>query len=335
MPWKQGNACRATLAGVLFVSASALGPAGCKAVSPERVELPTVERREASRDQLLAILDEQSQLLRLTATTRVSIVQEGAVVPATVMDALRKERAKPYKKRFTEADVNGSFFLSRDAEGRQNVRMSGEVQGVNNIGFTLLGKGRSFWMLIPITDEERDKAISEGQAAPRGKVLYGTFDADALRPRDRYSLRPQDFGDLLLMAEAQRAINGQDICYVEKWPDYYVMNFLRPDWPNHIYSKIWFERQGLTVAIHQLFDSSGELVAEGRFTNYARHPMTNDSKIRMVLPSRVDFLWPRDRIMMHAAFDDFKLNGDIPARIFDESRFEGYPTELIEAAPAR
>jgi hypothetical protein len=39
--------------------------------------------------------------------------------------------------------------------------------------------------------------------------------------------------------------------------------------------------------------------------------------------------------MMRAAFEDIKLNGDIPARVFDEKRFEGYPVELIETPPAR
>jgi hypothetical protein len=139
----------------------------------------------------------------------------------------------------------------------------------------------------------------------------------------------------LLTAEAKSALNGQDICYVEKWADYYVKNFLRPDWPNHIYSKIWFERKRLTVAIHQLFDSSGELVAEARFGDYGRYPVSAGSKVKLDVPVRVDFLWPRDRILMRAAFDGIKLNGDIPAKVFDEHRFEGYPTELIEAPPAR
>ena len=331
----QGSACWKTMAGVLLVSASALGPAGCKTLSAERVETQPVERREASRDQLLAILDEQSKLLRLAATTRVSIVQEGAVVPATIMDAVRKERNKPYQKRFAEAEVNGSFFLSRNVEGRLNVSVSGEVEGVSDTGFTLLAKDRSFWMLIPTSQEERDKAITQGLAAPHGKVLYGKDDPDALRPRDRYSIRPQDFANLLLTAEARTALNGQDICYVEKWPDYYVMTFLRPDWPNHVYSKIWVERQSLTVAIHQLFDSSGELVAEARFKDYARFPVTQGSKAKMDVATKVDFLWPRDRILMRTTFADIKVNGDIPAKRFDESRFENLPTELIEAAPAR
>ena len=125
------------------------------------------------------------------------------------------------------------------------------------------------------------------------------------------------------MAEARPALNGQDICYVEKWPDYYVMNFLRPDWPNHIYSKIWIERQGLTVAIHQLFDSSGELVAEARFKNYGDTTRNPGSKVKMDMPTRVDFLWPRDRILMRATFDDIKLNGDIPAKFFDEHALRG------------
>jgi len=335
MPRKQGSACWETVAGILLVSASALGMTGCKTITAERVETKTVERREANRDQLLAILDEQSKLLSLAATTQVRILQEGAVVPATVMDALRKERSKPYQKKFAEAEVNGSFFLSRDAEGHQMVSMSGEVQGVNDVGFTLLGRDRSFWMLIPTSQEERDKAISQGQAAPRGKVLYGTFDSAALRPRDRYSIRPQDFANLLLLAEAKPALNGQDICYVEKWQDYYVISFLRPDWPNHIYSKIWVERQTLTVAIHQLFDSSGELVAEARFQDYARYPAAKGGKVKLDVPTRVEFLWPRDRILMRASFGEIKLNGDIPAKVFDEKRFEGYPTELIEVPPAR
>jgi hypothetical protein len=321
------------VAGILF--GSALGLPGCGAFSAERVVTEPVQRREASRDQLLTMLDGQSKVLRLAASTRVRIVEENSVVPAGVVDAVRKEHQKPYRKRFAEAEVNGSFFLSRDVAGRVDVSISGEVQGVNNIGFTFLGKERSFWMFIPISQEERDRAISQGQAAPIGKVLYGTFESDALRPTDRYSVRPQDFADLMLTGEAGLALNGQDICYVEKWADYYIMNFLRPDWPNHIYSKIWFERQNLTVAIHQLFDSAGELVAEARFKGYGRYPATQESKVRMEIPIRVDFLWPRDRILMRAEFEDVKLNGNIPARVFDEKRFEGYPTELIEAPPAR
>jgi len=321
------------MAGILFTSA--LGLSGCGTFSPERVVTQPVERREANRDQLLAILDGQSKLLRLSATTRVSILEESSVIPATVVDSLRKEHGKPYQKRFAEAEVNGSYFLSRDAEGRVNVCMSGEVQGINDVGFTLLGKERSFWMLIPTSQEERDKAVSQGLAGPNGKVLYGAFDADALRPKDRYSIRPQDFADLMLTPEARAALNGQDICYVEKWPDYYVMNFLRPDWPNHIYSKVWFERQTLMVVIHQLFDSTGELAAEARFNGYGRYPLAQDSKVRMEIPDHVDFLWPRDRILMRALFADVKLNGDIPARVFDEKRFEGYPIERIEAPPAR
>ncbi|MGD1000688.1 MAG: hypothetical protein ABSA67_08310 [Candidatus Brocadiia bacterium] len=333
MPRKQWDACRATVAGILCTSA--LGLTGCGTFSPARIEMQPVERRDLSRDQLLAMLDGQSKLLRFSATTRVSILEEGSVIPATVMDALRKEHGKPYQKRFTEADVNGSFFLSRDAQGHVNVSMSGEVQGINGVGFTLLGKDRSFWMLIPTSQEERDKAVTQGQSAPNGKVLYGTFEADTLRPKDRYSIRPQDFADLMLTGEARLALNGQDICYVEKWQDYYVMNFLRPDWPNHIYSKIWFDRQNLRVAIHQLFDSAGELVAEARFKDYGRYPMAKDPKVRMEIPVQVEFLWPRDRILMRALFADVKLNDDIPAKRFDEKRFEGYPTELIEAPPAR
>jgi hypothetical protein len=334
MPRKQGNARWETMASVLLVSALALGLAGCKALTPERVETPPVERREVSRDQLLDILKEQSNLQRLTATTRISILKENAVVPATVIDAARKESGKAYQKRWVQAEVNGSLFLSRDAEGHQNICVSGEVQN-SDFGFTLLGKDRAFWMLIPTSEEERNKAINQDQAAPRAKVLYGTFDSDALRPKDRYTIRPQDFEDLLLTAEAKRALDGQDICYVEKWQDYYVMNFLRPDWPNHIYSKIWFERQSLTVAIHQLFDSSGELAAEARFQSYGRYPIAQGSKVKIDMPTRVDFLWPRDRVMMKAALVNIKLNGDIPASVFDEKRLESYPTELITAPPAR
>jgi hypothetical protein len=84
-----------------------------------------------------------------------------------------------------------------------------------------------------------------------------------------------------------------------------------------------------------LFDSSGELVAEARFGDYGRYPVSAGSKVKLDVPVRVDFLWPRDRILMRAAFDGIKLNGDIPAKVFDEHRFEGYPTELIEAPPAR
>ena len=91
------------------------------------------------------------------------------------------------------------------------------------------------------------------------------------------------------MDEVYAARDGRLICYMETWPDYYVLNFLEKEWREHITSKIWIERGNLTVALHQLFDASGRIVAEARFRKFAKFAGSR-SDLKIQMPIEMDIL---------------------------------------------
>ena len=103
---------------------------------------------------------------------------------------------------------------------------------------------------------------------------------------------------------------------METWRQYYILNFIRQDWREHIYSKIWINRDTGRMAIHQLFDQSGKIVAEGRFGQYRAYS-SNVGGVKVDFPMHAVFLWPRDKLVMEIRFDHVKINENIPPERFD------------------
>jgi len=147
----------------------------------------------------------------------------------------------------------------------------------------------------------------------RGTVYVGKAPRNQLRPRETFTYRPQDLFGLFLYDETFAA---DMITYMETWEDYYILHFLRQDWGEHLYSKIWVRRDSLRVAIHQLFDVRGEIVAEARFAGYRMHPNPAGGD-KVNLPTRMLFLWPHDKLVIEVALQHVKVNTLIPAQRFE------------------
>jgi len=312
---------------ILAILASVLGLAGCVGHGARWVEPESgPKRREASRKELLGVLEQQmNRLATLSAKVNITIVKQDILLPASVTDDLLRVTGKPYHKRFLRGEVTGLLFLSRAPDGSRKIRFSGEVTGAS-AHFLLLGKNNDFWVVPPDAQDEKDK---DKKDASRGRVFVGTVDRRGIRPNDLFSVRPQDVEDMLLNDEVYSVLHGEMICFVETWPDYYVMNFIRPDWPENLYSRIWIERVNGTVAIHQLFDGSGNIVAEGRFRDYKEH-FGKGSSLTADIPVRVDFLWPRDQLILQCELSNIKVNEQIRSDVF-EPKLTGYKEVRVPA----
>lgn len=287
-------------------------------------------RRVATRDELLTILaQDMSRLESLQARATVTIIDQNVVAPVW-QDRNKYERGEPYRKRFRTSEVTARLYMYRpytpDSPEKpiRRVRFTGEIIGVNR-SFLLLGKDDDFLIVMP------NLGVSKGDPdAPRGFVYVGKAEREARRPKDFISMRPQDLSDLLLVDEVFPALRGEYVCFMETWEDFYILNFLRQEWrPEPLYSRVWIERERLMVAIHQLFDGSGELIAEARFGSY-KTKSAEGIKVEAQIPTEVIFLWPRDKLVIRAKLSDLAVNGPIDEKYWKRPHTPDYEVRDLE-----
>jgi hypothetical protein len=263
---------------------------------------------EKTRGELLEVIHATfAQIANIKARARVQVAKKDQLIPASVLDAERMKRGEQYKKTFFSVDVNGYFIIDQNADGsNHNVKFGGTVVG-QPATFLLLGAGDRYWVRMPNAGRDPDD-----RNAPRNFVMKGALTRSGMRPKDNISLRPQDIPDLLFCSEAGDVMAGKPglICYLETWPESYILTFIHKDRPESIYSRIWVRRKSLQVSVHQIFDPNGEIVAEARFGKY--EPTQNPSGDRLVeLPREVVFLWPRDYLVLACKMDMVKVNSRI------------------------
>ena len=312
---------------VAVVVSCVLSLAGCLGPRGIPRTLQTAEpRRVATRAELVATLKaNMAQLTTLKARARMMVIRQDILLPAGRRDELRMIRGKPYQKKFFRTEASGLLLLAHDPLGDRAVSFWGEVSGASG-SFRLLGRNESFWLTLP--NFERSK---EDKEEATGFVYVGKAPREQKRPKDFWSLRPQDVCDLFLQDEV---FIPDVIYYMETWPDHYVLTLLRQDWPQHIYSRVWIERRTLRIETHQIFDAMGEILAEARFGRYRPFPL-GKSTVKAEVPTLVVLLWPRDKLVMEVALDGIALNEDIPEKKFEPYLPPGYQYKEIRAEDIR
>lgn len=305
---------RMSLATQMLALAAMLLAVGCntaeKAVTRPLLGQRLGEAKMATRQELLMKLEQDmGRLWTLMSNVNLEISKQDVLVPAALKDYPRMVAGKDYNKRFLTIDANSRMYISRAPDGTRKVRFSGSVVGPT-ASFMLLGLNDDFWVMLPNTEERK-----AGEKGPENVVYIGSEDRGLLRPEEVFTIRPQDVVDLLLYDEVFHTQEETWISYMETWPDFYILNFIRPDWPEHIASRIWFERRSLTPAIHQLFDGAGNVIAEGRFGNF-RAVKGKNSELEVQLPYEIDLLWPRDLIVMKLTLANVQINEQMDSKVF-------------------
>jgi hypothetical protein len=289
------------------------GCAGDKrAARPLAAQKPVVRQTASREELLLRIEDQMARFANLKAKVNIKLTKQDILVPLGMTDNVRRLKGEDYSKKFLEAEVNGLLLLSRPTAGVLKVRFSGEVIGPD-AGFVLLGVDEDYWVMVP----NPEAADSENKDAPKNVVYTGIENRRLVRPEGYPAIRPQDVAELILYDEAYAARDGKLICYMETWPDYYVLNFLEQGWREHITSKIWIDRGHLSVALHQIFDGSGQVVAEARFRTFAGFAGRR-SDLKVTVPLEMDLLWPKDEMKLQMSLSNVSVNDvDLPSSAFE------------------
>jgi len=292
---------------ILFLAMSLVG---CRSLGPTE---PPAPPKIATRGKLLTDLADNMRTLR-TLKAKASVL----AIRQDIVRSVQKG-GKPYRKEFGRVELNGRLLLQWKPPASRQICFSGDAI-VASADFRLLGKNDDFWLTLPNENRDRDKD------EPPGFVYKGQADRKIVRPSEFWSVRPQDIWDLFLHHEV---FDPNLICYMETWDEYYVLVFIRQDWPQHICSKIWIGREDLEVEIHQIFDGAGELVAEGRFGQYK--PFLSKADGRTVsLPTRISLLWPRDYLVMRIEVVGGRVNETIDEKGFQEYIPPGYEVVPVD-----
>ena len=251
------------------------------------------------------------RIATLKGKCRVTAIDQNQIVPATREDALRRKEGRPFKAIFNKRTLRGTFAMDRfDPREPQRVRFSAEVANYGPV-LQLLASGPPFWVKVKNEDTRL--------GAYRSILYRGVYNPDAPRSPKQFSMRPQDILNLMVCQELLVSAPFQKAIYMETWPDYYILHVLRIEeqWPESLYSKIWVERQNLTLAIHQLYDVAGKMVAEARFTKYINlFTRTAQGRPRVPVPvaHKIRFVWPLDKVIIEVEFarGDLFLNHSMP-----------------------
>jgi len=320
----------ALLASALSAAACAAFLAGCKNAPPAKpAEAPLVQ--SVSREKLVVdLMTDIQRVVRLRGKARITAIDQNSIVPASPEDATRQQEGKPYNAVYNKRSLSGYVILDRSAPGVEpRLKFVAEVPAVQPV-LQLLALDDKFWVKLPNSDRSL--------GAYRSVLYIGEYERGASRVGSPFTMRPQDLADLFFCQELLPTAYYPDpkVYTFETWPDCYIINVLRVDtkadpaspWKAPIYSRIWVERQNLTVSVHQIYDSIGALVAEARFSDYVSIPgrVGEDKRpVAVRVPHRIRMLWPQDRVIIDVAFDrgDLIVNG----KPFEESTWRPFSSD--------
>jgi len=299
------TALHLTIGLFLILVVLSASPMGCNSVPPPREVEPPPYVQDVSKEKLIYNIQLNVQnFASLQCPVEIRATDQKMLVPASAADSLRMKMGKPYEKAPNTRKLSGYLVFERQPPTQRiqnRVKFVGEIMGERVI--TLMAYDDVFIVKL----RKANRKLGELPFS----VYKGRFDPEVPRSKDSFSMRPQDIMNLFLCREMLTSFDLEKIkaTFVEVWPDYYILSVLRvdPDRQNpvQLYSRIWVERHSLMVAIHQLYEPSGAMVAEARFQNYILHQQDSDE---IYVPRQVRFIWPRDKVTIDCTLRTDKMS---------------------------
>lgn len=166
------------------------------------------------------------------------------MVPA--LGSANKGKITEYK------DVRAYILYRKPAD----IRIIGLYPVVRNTAFDMASNGTDFRLYIPAAN----------------KFIQGRNQVDQPSPRKIENLRPQHFLEALLV----RPVEKRELSVLEDFTDEdnaaYILHILDP-LPRgelDLSRNVWFERLALNMARQKVFDASGALLTDARYSDWTR-----------------------------------------------------------------
>jgi hypothetical protein len=230
---------------MVFLALVAYSAAGCAAHNPSATApaLPPAQLKTATRDQLIASYNDQASAFQ-SINASVSMKLTAGTAYSGII--------KQYH------EVNGFLLALRPA----SIRVIGQVPIVGTNIFDMTSDGATFRIFIP----------------SKNKFLEGPANLQRQSAHPVENLRPQHLVDSVfwaaIPADAPVLFEAGD----ESDARYYVLTVIQqppegnPDHSGHmdwtVARRIWFDRADLSIARLQIYDSTGNVTADMRYSGW-------------------------------------------------------------------
>src|SRR5437868_5449501 len=236
----------------LFILLASVAPlTGClfRSHTVER-RMSTAPLKEASRDELVARLNANAELIKtLDATVDISPSVGGS----------KKGKVTDY------TEIRGYILLRKPAL----LRMIGLFPVLRNRAFDIVSDGQTFRLSIP----PKNKFV-----IGRNDVIYPSQQGlEGLRPQhilDALLMRPLDPKDEIAIVQAENEIVINPKSKKEEYQPNYGLEILRNEpapvgWT--LSRKIYFNREDLQVSRELLYDTAGAVITDTHYSKYMNY----------------------------------------------------------------
>jgi len=241
--------------------------------------------KNANKGELVSFINtDANQIQTMSATLAIDTTVGGA----------KKGKVTEYEQ------ISGLLWLRKPAM----LRMQGFMPIIHSRAFDMLSDGQQFKLWIP----------------PKNRFIVGQNTVGAPDPQHPLeNLRPQVIYDALLLRE----IDKDEAAFLEsgsetieeakdskyKQPDY-IIDILRGQWPNVSLSrKIVFSRIDLLPTRQLLYDDSGQVVTDIRYSNYKDFGIIR-------LPTRIEIERPEEEYDITLTVVQMDINKPLADNIF-------------------
>jgi outer membrane lipoprotein-sorting protein len=253
----------------------------------------TDKLQTATLDQLLARLQTWNQQIQ-TVTATVDLEPTLGTVLKGEISQLK--------------DIRGYVLIRKP----NMIRMFGLYPVVRTRAFDMASNGTDFELFVPV----------------KNKFIVGKNHLDKPSPRKLENLRPQHIFEALVIAppeKGERAVLEND---TDETNAYYIVHLLREEGGRLLLTRnIWFDRVRLSIARQEIFDETGDIVSDSRYSDY-------DDVRGVAFPKKISVMRPKDEYGVALTVLKLQLNETLGDEKFALTQPPG--TELLDlSAPKR
>jgi outer membrane lipoprotein-sorting protein len=261
--------------------------------------------RTGGRVKQALLVADRATLLRIISKEHDSIHDFSATVDMTpALGTTEKNKVTEYK------DVRGYIRFRKPAE----IRIIGLYPVVRNKMFDMLSTGTDFRLYIPA----------------QNRFLTGQNEIEQPSPNKLYNLRPQHFLDAMLVRPIDTQTNQ---VLLENFTDednaFYILYEVHPNSEGHLQLRrtIWIDRLELDIARQLIFDDSGNILTDARYSEWKVYD-------NVPFPKHLEINRPRDEYAVVIDIVKMDINKGVPEDLFTLPQPEGSKLQVIGPQPA-
>lgn len=213
-----------------------------------------------------------------------------------------------YTGQITEIrDVNAFVLFRKPAE----IRIIGNTPVINSRAFDMVSNGQNFRLSI----------------VSKNLFIQGENNAPPVSKSKLENLRPDAFLSSMLIRPAEPGLESPVLeDFTDEDNAFYILNFIKtaPDGSLLLARSVWFDRLDLSIVRQMVFDASGEIVSDTRYSKWQNYD-------GVMFPSLIDINRPQDGYGLVLNVLDMKMNAELTDAQFILNRPEGSQLQVIGA----